>query len=235
MLFRSMETDGNVTIHTYKPSLAITGIWEKIVSKIMSIDPSQVKLDSDFDELDEPVLPETMAGNISITTQLLKKCCESIQRLRFRQPLPINVKKGLTKPRIPLWDSDTFSGKPYYNTSWGVAVVEVELLPSTFSIHVRNVWISISCGTVMSPQQAISTIKRTVSTILNNVVEDTPLTADNIKVDFIKSDEEAKPIGDLVFNLLPAAFANGVSQAIESQITALPMKSDTLYRKFTEL
>ena len=201
---------------------------------MLEVENSQIKLDTEFDKIDEPEQPDTVAGNITILTQLVKKCCDSIQRQRFRAGLPITVIKKLSKPKKQTWDKETFSGNPYYSLSWGSAVVEVELDPILYSVHIRGIWISVDVGKVLNEKQAKLSILRNVDDILSNLVEGHPLKAEKIQINLVETQSEPKQLGELIYNILPAAFANAVSLVLNKTITKLPLSGDTIYRGITE-
>ena len=50
-----------------------------------------------------------------------------------------------------------------------------------------------------------------------------------VSVNFIPSGSEPKQIGDLVFNVLPAAITKAVSQALQSKNLSFPIKPKSLY------
>lgn len=226
----TLETDGDITIHAHRPSSSVLSIWKKTISNEMNIEEKNIKLDTEFDELDEPEQPDSVAGNISILTQLIKKCCSTIQKQRFRQALPITVTKKLSKSKNITWNKETFSGKPYYTLSWGSAVVEVELDPIVFSVRIRNIWLTIDIGHILDIKQAKQSILRNIADILSNLVEGQPLKAEKIHINFLETDSDPKQLGELVYNILPAAFANAVSLVLNKSITKLPLSGDTIYR-----
>ena len=226
----TLETDGSVTIHAHRPSSSVLSIWKKIISQELEVDEKHINLDTEFDLLDEPEQPDPVAGNISILTQLISKCCSSIQKQRFRQALPITVKKKLSKSKNQTWSKETFSGSPYYTLSWGSAVVEIELDTIVFSLRIRNIWISIDSGHILNVKQAKQSILRNIDDILSNLIEGQPLKAENVHINFVETTPESKQLGEIVYNILPAAFANAVSQVLNRTITKLPLSGDTIYR-----
>lgn len=224
------ESDGTVIIHTHRPSNSILSIWKKIISQMLEIEESQIKLDTEFDKIDEPEQPDSVAGNITILTQLIKKCCDTIQKQKFRQGLPITVIKKLPKTKKETWDKENFTGTPYYSLAWGSAVVEVELDPILYSVKIRGVWITVDIGELLNQKQARLSILRNIDDILSNLVEGHPLKSEKIYINFIESSSNPKQLGELIYNILPAAFANAVSLVLDKTITKLPLSGDTIYR-----
>jgi len=230
----TLETDGDITIHAHRPSNSILSIWKKSITDLIDVEPSHIKLDTEFDKIDEPEQPDPVAGNICILTQLVKKCCSAIQKQRFRQALPITVVKKLSKSKKSSWNKETFSGTPYYATSWGSAVVEVELDPIVFSVKIRGIWLSVDMGHILNENQARQSILQNVDDILSNLVEGQPLKSEKIHISFVETQNEPKQLGELIYNILPAAFANAVSLVLNKTITKLPLSGDTIYRGIIE-
>ena len=79
-------------------------------------------------------------------------------------------------------------------------------------------------------KQAKQSILRNIDDILSNLVEGQPLKAENIHINFVETTSESKQLGEIVYNILPAAFANAVSQVLNKTITKLPLSGDTIYR-----
>lgn len=226
----TMEKDGSVTISHHMPSSGISAIWKEQAAAMLDCDSSKIKINDTVDGSQDQHLPDSMTGDISILMPLLKKCCTSIQRSRFRQPLPITVKKKLTKPKHLSWDNETLTGTPFYSMAWGSAVVELEFDPLLYSVHVKNVWYAINTGKLYNREQAELSVKKDTERILTYLVQDTQLSADNINIVFIEGAEEPKEIGEIVQNLLPGAFASAISQAVGKHVTRLPLDTDSIYR-----
>lgn len=224
-----MDVDNSVTIYSYTPSLSIENIWKSIVSEQLEVPNESIKLNSYFTNSKEPPLPETLNDNISIMTQLLVKCCKAIQTQRFRQPLPIKVKRSFAQSKKDKWNIDTMTGIPFYSTSCGAAVTEIEIDPCTYLEKIRNIWIIIDGGKLLDKTQALLTVKKSVQKVLSIVHKDVILDADNVHVDFIESNESPKQIGEIVYNMLPASIAGAISNAFDNSILSIPFNTDSIY------
>lgn len=224
-----MDVDNSVTIYSYTPSLSIENIWKSIVSEYLEVPKDAIKLNSCFTNSKEPPLPETLNDNISIMTQLLVKCCKAIQTQRFRQPLPIKVKRSFAQSKKDKWNIETMSGIPFYSTSCGAAVTEIEIDPCTYLEKIRNIWIIIDGGKLLDKTQALLTIKKSVQKVLSIVHKDVILDAENIYVDFIESNDSPKQIGEIVYNMLPASIAGAISNAFDKSILSIPFDTDSIY------
>ncbi|MBQ0167000.1 MAG: molybdopterin-dependent oxidoreductase [Treponema sp.] len=226
----TMDKDSQVTIFHHMPSSSISNIWTEQAAALLDCPAETIHIDDSYFGTENLSLPDTMTGDISILMPLLKKCCTSIQRARFRQPLPITAKKKLTRPHSLSWDNESFSGTPFYSVAWGAAVVELELNPLLYTVHVKNVWYAIHSGKLLNRQAAETSIKKNTERILTYLIKDTQLSADNITIVFDEGDEDPREIGNLVQNLLPGAFAAAITQSVGKHVTRLPLDTDSIYR-----
>jgi xanthine dehydrogenase large subunit len=224
-------TEDTLIIHAMPPSSSIKRIWTRIASDSLNITPEAVILDSSFDEGYEPQLPETIFSNISIMTQLLKKCCDTIKTKKQREALPLTIKKTITPAQKRLWDSRHFCGTPFHSTSFGAAVLELELDPCTYREKLRAITVAVDGGKILNNKAAEASVKLGIQKSLAEFVENESLTCPAVTVQFIPSEDEPKQIGDLIASILPAAYTSALSQALAATIATLPLKTDTIYRK----
>ena len=225
----TMEKDGTLTIHAIPPSASILAIWKKTASEILAISPEDIHVNSVFEKDEEPQLPESVYSNLSIMTQLLRKCCESILRAKGKKALPITVKKTVTETQKNQWNSETFSGTPFHSTSFATAVVELELDPCTFREQIRNIAVVIDSGEILSGKAAENSIKLDINRILSHVIKDEYVECTNISVRFIQSESEPKQLHGLVQNILPAAFSSALSQALSNTVSSVPLPVEELF------
>lgn len=226
--------DGSVSIKTELRSPVLKSIWSGIVCKALDIEPSQITFTTDFASVTESDEPDVIASNISIMTQLLKKCCASLQRSRFRQPLPISIKKTFVPSRKTLWDDEAFTGQPFQSTSWASAVTEVEVDTVTYDVSIRDIWISIDGGEILNEKQAENAVRRAVCAIIGDFAEFTGAQSVTPHITFIKSSDLPKEVGNAVYNVLPASFTKALSQALCKSVTTLPVETETIYGILSE-
>ena len=229
----SMEKDGSAVIYANVPSATVSSIWKSIAADLLSIPVKSVTIDAS-PRTEESELPETMVSNISVMTQLVKKCCIAIQKLRFRQPLPIRVKRSFVPGKKNVWDNESFSGTPFYTASWAAAAAEIELNPKTYTYRVRNIWISIDGGTILHDSKAEQVVNRCVKKLFSCSEEFQNNPVPPIFVNFVPGGTEPKQIGELVFDVLPAAICSAVSQALQKRLTDFPIDPNTIYAAVKE-
>lgn len=202
----TLELDGQVTINCFVPSLSVSEIWKKIVSEILQIETSKVQITANDSENADADSSEKDSSNISLMTTLLKRACQEIQKKRFFAPLPITAKKMPSPTMKRLWNETDFSGQPFYSTSFGSAVVEVETNPYTDKQKITGVWVAIDCGEILLQKAAESTVRLAISQELQTLTEDENLICDNINIFFVPSTNPPCQIGTLIHNLLKGAF-----------------------------
>jgi CO/xanthine dehydrogenase Mo-binding subunit len=227
----TMEKDGSLTLHAMPPSPSILAIWKKAAGDILKIKADDIHINSVFETEEEPQLPESVYSNLSIMTQLLRKCCESIQRKKAKMPLPITVKKGITDTQRSQWNREMFRGTPFHSTSFATAVVELELDPCTFREQVRSVNVVIDTGEILSAKSAENSIKLDINRILSRLVKDENIECTNISVQFLQSSSEPKQLHGLIQNTIPAAFSSALTQALSNTINSIPIPAEELFRQ----
>lgn len=227
----TLESDGTLVIHAPAPSSWTLEVWKNTAAQILELDPKQIKLDSNFDIHDELSVPENVYSNISVMTYLLKKCCLDIQSKRFKKPLPISSVKGFTAPQKRVWNKEKFSGVPFFTSSFGILIMDLELNPYTYKIYIKKINAIISAGKIGIPKVAENSVKLSIEHALSEIVEDEALKCDKISVSFVQSENDPKQIDGLISRILPAAFSSALSQAIGHEINTIPVKPQTFFKE----
>lgn len=227
----TLESDGTLVIHAPAPSSSTLEVWKNTAAEILEIDPKQIKLDSSFDIHDELSVPENVYSNISIMTYLLKKCCLDIQSKRFKKPLPISSSKGFTSTQKKAWNREKFSGVPFFTSSFGLIILDLELNPYTYKIYIKKIYALISAGKIGIPKVAENSVKLSIEHALSELVEDEALKCDKISVSFVQSEKDPAQIDGLISRILPAAFTSALSQAIGHEINTIPLKPQIFFKE----
>jgi CO/xanthine dehydrogenase Mo-binding subunit len=126
------------------------------------------------------------------------------------------------------------SGRRCESLAHGAAVVEVEIDPFTLAAKLRGVWLAVECGETPAPKQAEAALRRTVFELLSSFVKDGGPETPDVHLSFLQTGGPPRRTGDEVYSVLPAAFANAISQAVSCGIHSLPMESGAVFRFITE-
>lgn len=231
----TMEKNAHVIIKVLNESDAIAFMLKEIASSILSVEIKDITIDNAFLINEDINVPETMLTNMYISSQLIKKACTAVQKQRFREALPISAKRKITVSNKKTWNNITFSGKPFFATSWIALVAEVELDIYTFTYSVRNIWISIDAGNVLNKRKARYAIQNCVKQLLANIFRHQAYLEPNISITFLDSNDHPKQIRELVYSTLPCALANAISQTLQQSIEQFPIDQITIYNKITEI
>lgn len=226
----TLNADEKLVIHTIKPSEVIQDIWKSSAAEILQIPKQNIQINSDFPYDQIPERPEDSYSSISIMNELVKKCCTDIQKKRFHQPLPITAKRGGQLSPRNKWDKDSFSGTPFFTTSFITTVVEVELDTYTYSEKIKGIWVTMDCGELFDEAAARRTLKLEIQQELNMLVKGKTVPCDAINISFIQSSNRSGQVGGLIHNSLPAAFSSALSLALTTQLTELPCTEDLLFQ-----
>ena len=227
----TLESDGTLEIHALQPSASTLEVWKNTAAQILEIDPKQIKLNSIFDVNEDLSVPENFYANVSVMTYLLKKCCQDIQSKRFRKPLPITSTKGFTSAQKKVWNKEKFSGSPFFLSSFGTVVLELEINPYTYKIYIKNVKAVLNAGKIGIPKIAENSVKLSIQHALTELVVDENLHCDQISVSFVQSDNDPTQIDGLISRILPAAFTSALSQATGHEINTIPVKPQHFFKE----
>ena len=101
----TLGTDDKVEIHALQASSVIQNLWKETASEVLQIEKENIKIVSEFEIEEFPTSPENYYSSVGILNDLIKKCCNEIQKKRFHQPLPITAKKAVlaSKKKWKLW------------------------------------------------------------------------------------------------------------------------------------
>ena len=98
----------------------------------------------------------------------------------------------------------------------------------------RNIWISIDGGTILHDSKAEQVVNRCVKKLFSCSEEFQNNPVPSVFVNFVPGGTEPKQIGELVFDVLPAAICSAVSQALQQKLTDFPVDPNTIYAAVKE-
>ncbi len=212
-------------------------LWRREAASTLDIEPSLVRI--------LPVSTDTVpdsgaaafSSGISVVTRLISEACDGIRSKRFREALPISVRKSTRSTKR--------LASPLDGASFGGAAVELAIDPLDGSPLVRGIWMSVNAGRILSRSRAEHSLKRDIARALSNCVSErfypaqedytgsplfsyAPLRIQDIppiELRFCEAGAEMSPggLGELAFIAVPAAFASALSQAMDEAQHELPL------------
>ena len=236
----TMETDGQVRIKCGFNSDSMRRIITAIAAKELGIEEALISLTGTDTESMPMAGPDTLSSKTTIIAPLVEKCCATVQKQRFRHPLPLSAKKS--------WKPAAKEG-PFVSVTPGVAACELELDPITFEARIRGLWIACDGGTLYDPRVAHSAVAKTVPlaiskmTVEHLVLRDgkispkqsvqyemlSPANQSDCDVTVAESGAPPRGIGSVAMNLVPAAYAAALGQITGNIVSRMPVDPETLY------
>ena len=248
----TLEKDGFLE---FKTSLASSGTWhlsnwQNLAQEILGVDPAWVRLTGNSENAADSG-PETLSRNIGITCQLAEQCCMDIRKQRFRDPLPITVKRSERPAKVPGWVAGRdIDPEAFARPSWGAAIAEIEIDTVSFEPLIRGIWLVVDGGKLLNEKRASRALKTGIIHALGWTCREqlnyengkiplkcyrgydipSPAEIPHIEVDFIRIDTSvSKGIGDLPFSCVPAAYVQAVSQAMDHHFENIPLGAHEIW------
>lgn len=254
-----LEQDGSARLYcsTPTPTPRLRLAWRSIVARELQIDRDLVTLDTACRSEQYDAGPRLFSRGASIIPRAIQSACEAIQKQRFREPLPILVRRALRSTRARRDPADALR-------SLGGAAVEATVIPATMEIDVRSVTMVVYCGQILDKNaaetelrrgiyQALSwTLHETVDRASREAPRETDLLADpdiqrhynpgfpgappKIKVVLLPGAKRSGPvgIGEIPFLTVPAALVSAISQASGLYLDSIPVKPREVLRMLLE-
>jgi CO/xanthine dehydrogenase Mo-binding subunit len=248
----TLEKDGGLEIKSSMSPGAEENarIWRSTAGNILGVEESQVKITYSLSGINSG--PAFLSRNIAVITRLLEQCGEAIRKQRFRDPLPITVRRSVEPETFLAWNNkeEEADSRAFSSPAWGAAVVEIEIDPISFNPRVRGIWLIVEGGRILSPARAKQTMRLAAIQALNwaskeeiiykngEIPQDimkgyelpTPEEIPPISIDFLSNDNAApKGIGELPYSCIPAAFIQAVSQAMDHPFEKIPLKAEDVW------
>lgn len=249
----TMDKDSRLEIKT---SMVATNndytlLWKKTSAEILSIPTESIRVTTNSTDLVPDSGPSSLSRNITILTKLIDRACTAIRKQRFRDPLPITVRRSYTPLKTQGWNDTLIDQNALSHLAWAATVVEVEIDPVEYIPQVRGIWTAIDGGKILSESRTRLSLKNAAIEALGwasmerlsyvdgkifppsaaqyavPLVRDAP----SIEIEFLKNDSVIqRGIGQLPFNTIPAAYAQAVTQAVDRPFNTLPITSRDVWK-----
>ena len=205
------------------------------LSQNLQIPVSHISFDT-ISQAHPTSIPLISSAGMAIVSDLARRASDRIQRLRFREGLPLSIQTySIEKPSEPLKRISKSTLRP----SLGTAILEVEYDTRTAIMRQLHLDISVYAGKILSHSQAASTIRSTSIQALraclictdsqymrHNDIYDSILSQSILHINII-DDEKAsipRPLGDLAYTLVLSCFLGVLQQLDDSNRLSLPLK-----------
>ncbi len=253
----TLDKSGILTIRTSAvPGSGETELlWKRIAAEALAIEEKDITIERGGTDRAPDSGPSTLSRNVTAVSQLIERCCQAIRKQRFRDPLPITVRRRYRSTKGLGWNGIPMEGNPFSLFSWAAAAVEVELDPGSYECRVKGVWLCIDGGRIHAEEKAKAAMETGAAAALawayrenlemeGGVVPEgasrsydllLPRETPPVVVDFLWNATTApKGIGELPWTCVPSAFTQAVSQAAGRPFDTLPVNTSMLREALEE-
>lgn len=251
-----LDQEGSARLHcslpTPTPRLRLA--WRSIVAQELQIPRDQVTLDTACRSDSYDSGPRIFSRGSSVIPRAITSACAAIQKQRFRDPLPIQVRRAIKNTRATRNPAEALR-------SLGGAAVEATLIPATMSIEVRSVTMVVYAGRIMDRQATEMELRRGIYQALSWTLQEAfdresrrdrdpvgdPVVQRHynpgflgappkIKVVLLPAARRESPVGvgELPFLVVPAALVSALSQASGLYLDTLPVSAGAILRMLRE-
>lgn len=223
----TLDVNDQVRIQTSMIGAKAIDIWRLTAGELLSVNPEHVVVIES--EGTEPVNsgPDILHRDMTIITTLITRCCESIKNQRFKEPLPISVKRSFKKSVKKNRPRAIF---PYSCNAATALELEVDAVSLCPVVH--GVWVSIECGHI--PQQYRKTLLGELNTAILNTLRGITSIEDPSKLAYPCRIETFESPGSFVHPLpairalVSAAYTAALSQALDTPVTTVPAGAELI-------
>jgi CO/xanthine dehydrogenase Mo-binding subunit len=248
-----LDKDGRLEIKTSMAGAEAEHIliWRRLSAELLSLDIDDVSVGPNNTGEAPDSGPACLSRDITTITRLIESAATAIRKQRFRDPLPIVVRRSAGQSKSPGWNNAPIDQNALTHPGRAAAVVEVEIDPITSAPIVRGMWLAVDGGRILSEERAAESLKFAMIHALNwacreelsyndgVIAQDGPVRYSlprlqdfpPMEVDFLWGDTLIpKGIGDLPYSVIPAAYAQAVSQALNYSFEELPITAKSIWK-----
>ncbi|MFO8041775.1 MAG: molybdopterin cofactor-binding domain-containing protein [Alkalispirochaeta sp.] len=225
------------------PTSRLIVAWRQLVAQELGLEMDAVSVDTTYSTDQYDSGPRLFSRGVSVVPRAIQSICQTIQKQRFREPLPIQVRRTIRTSRAVRTPADAMR-------SAGAAAVEAILLPSSMEIDIKTVTLSVYAGRILDRGSAEAELRRGIYQALNwtlhEAVHDPGAVGryrttfrgrpPRLRIVFGAAERRDGPtgIGELPFLTVPAALTSAISQASGLYLDTLPVRSATLLQMLQE-
>lgn len=245
----TLTTNQELFVKAEPSSITMKELLKLRILKAINIEKEKIIFEN-IKNIDlEDIGPSMSSCITSVLPILVDKCIQEIQKQRFREPLPITVKKTYKVSGRNGWDNEKLEGVPFICETPGCCVVEMQLDKSTYNIKIRSICVAVEVGDVFSKEYLISSINRGITDTLSGIYVEKMPTAYNRTSDYTiispieipnievilqnSSSSQVRGVANIPCNLLPAAYMSALNQILKTEnLQLLPITQQKLFDIF---
>ncbi|MDR1220992.1 MAG: molybdopterin-dependent oxidoreductase [Treponema sp.] len=234
-------------------------IVRRLAAKILALDENSVTVNNESAGDAPDSGPSSNSRTIAVITRLAARCCLALKKERHHAALPLVIRRSVKPSNVHAWSesiqpvrTSAVDKNAFSPISWGAAVVEIEMEQTDSVPKIRGIWLCIDGGRILSEQHARRTVvvsaihalgwasRENLSYVDGRIMDEfiynydipSPMDIPPIEVRFLENAEktsEPKGIGELPFCVIPAAYAQAVSQSLDHVFEKIPLRPEDMW------
>ena len=250
----TLDKDGSLEIRAgiVSSNLEYRNIWRKIAGDILAVDAGAVRFVTESTDKVPDSGPSALSRNITALTRLVERACGAIRKQRFRDPLPITVRRAYRPVKEENWEGRLVDRNVFAHPGYAAAMVEAAIDPVEYVPCVRGVYLAVDGGKILSEERARRALRLSVIHALSWAAREQlsyvqgvipqklirryeiPGPEDIVPIHIRFTGSEggvSKGIGELAFSCVPAAYVQAVSQAADHAFSRIPLTARDIWER----
>lgn len=244
-----IDPDGSVELAASSPmpNTHAPSIHQRIAAEVLKIPVETVSRAPIITGRVPDSGPSILGHEIATNARLVRQCAETLNRQRFREPLPLEVKRSARRKSRKQWNPETLTGDPCLAHASAAMTVEVEVDPVSLRIAIKGIWATVSIGPVVDPELARTQFLVELADAFESgrdfeqsweeagIVRDTVdgarlASVPPVMLSFVEQDGDVvHPVEGLATSVFLPAFVTAVSQATGFYFDSVPIDNTILH------
>ncbi len=168
-----LNTDHTISVKTAAMNEYVKNITEKLISDKLEIEENNITFSQITSEEIDHSSPYIKSYINAVVPPIIEQCIADIQEQRFREPLPLSIRRSYAIPS-PLDTAEKTNEQciPFLSKTPAACIIELELDPVCYETSILGVWFSCNPGTIYRRKQANSIIHKNIVTALSRTVKE---------------------------------------------------------------
>jgi len=245
-----LEEDGQLTVRAPLESGDVSNreLWTHCIHAALGIQERDIHF-CPFDTSEVEDCGPMIVGRVkAIVAPLLAQACKLMKQAMIQAERPVAVKAVMDKAIFKQWDPHNLKGNAFTRRAWACAVVDLQVTPGSAEIDVRHVWLHVHAGSGVNEAKTRSQLEYSIRENLDRCLSQAfsarakaqsenhaarnryAQTAIHVQMHVDSGIEESGTdtlenlcgVMDVPDMLVPAAFMNALSQALDHPMESFP-------------
>ncbi|MFA6763147.1 MAG: molybdopterin cofactor-binding domain-containing protein [Sphaerochaetaceae bacterium] len=222
-----LDTNNRVMVHCGHLSPDhVTDLWRTIIKEELALEGGSIEIIRGDTSTILDSGPNVLMEDITHTCAMLQYCCSKIKKRRFQDPLPIIESctvRDVIKTSEPLFSSGY----------WGTLVLELEVNTVTLQVDIRHIWCHLSFANAHDKEALKASCRQAIiSAVLGCNARFTSEKGRESSLEIYIEDQNhtvaPSSAHQALKGMVMAALTSALSQALNNDVSSLPITGDDL-------